>query len=117
MVYVILFLLACIFTVGILYYRLNKKYRKSEESLSLLIKKYTELVRTHNKVETDFNHISEKYRYNLSLVATYQDKLCEITEKLNNFEKKYNILVAAYNESSEDLKFAQSILAGTPEIE
>ncbi len=117
MTYVVLILSACLFVGGILYYRLNKKYIKDENSLRLLIEKYTELVKTHNKVEKEFNHISEKYRYNLSLVATYQDKLSEITEKLNNFEKKYNMLILAYNENKEDLKFAKSILAGTPEID
>lgn len=117
MIYVGLISLTCFLGMCLLYYRLKKKYRKNEDTLELLIAKYTELVKTHNKVEKDFNYISEKYRYNLSLVATYQDKLHEITEHLNEYEKKYNLLMSTYRETNEDLKFAQSILAGTPEVE
>ena len=115
MIYGIIALSICFLCMGFLYYRVRKKYRKSEENLDMLITRYVELVEMHSKVQKDFNQLSDKYRYKLSLIAVYQDKISEINHKMVEFEKNYNLLMAAYNENKDNLRYAENLLTGNQE--
>ena len=111
MIYVFLGVFVCFFAFSCVYYRLYKKYRHSEENIGLLINRYLELMETHNKTQKEYNLLSDKYKYKLSLIATYQDKLAEIQQKVVDFEKKYNLLLAVYNENKDNLNYAEKLLS------
>lgn len=105
----------CLFILGFLYYFKCRKFRTCDGNLDLMIAKYVGLMEQLDKTQKDYGYLSDKYRYKLSLVAVLQDKLSEVSGIAEELQNKYNILYQAYNENKDDLRFAEAILAGTPE--
>ena len=105
----------CLFILGFLYYFKCRKFRTCDGNLDLMIAKYVGLMEQLDKTQKDYSYLSDKYRYKLSLVAVLQDKLAETNAIAEKLQSKYNLLYQVYNENKDDLRFAEAILAGTPE--
>ena len=105
----------CLLVLGFLYYDKCRKLKVCDKNLDLVITKYVEMLELLKNNQKDYDNLTDKYKYKLSLVAVYQDKLSEASKIVEDLQKKYNILYQAYNENKDDLRFAEAILAGTPE--
>lgn len=115
MVYYTVAATICLLVLGFLYYFKCRRLKACNDKLDLVITKYVEMMETLHNTQKDYNNLSDKYRYKLSLVAVYQDKLSEASRVADELQKKYNLLYQAYNENKDDLRFAEAILSGTPE--
>ena len=105
----------CFFVIGGLYYIKCREHKTCNRNLDLMIGKYVGLMEQLDKTQKDYRYLSDKYRYKLSLVAVLQDKLAEASAIAEKLQSMYNLLYQAYNENKDDLRFAEAILAGTPE--
>ena len=115
MTYCLIAATICLLTLGFLYYLKCRKLKACDSSLDLLTSKYVGLMEQLGKTQKEYEYLSDKYRYKLSLVAVLQNKLTEVSNIAEKLQNKYNILYQAYNENKDDLQFAEAILAGTPE--